>query len=121
MIGTRTSAHDRQAMTLIELLVAMGILAALSGLALAAVQRGREAAARLKCQNNVRQLALALHQFHDANNSLPPGHRSLRNRDLMPFSGWPVSVLPYSEQQTLAAQARTAFRFLPFPFINPPH
>jgi prepilin-type processing-associated H-X9-DG protein/prepilin-type N-terminal cleavage/methylation domain-containing protein len=107
--------------TLIELMVVIAIISVLIGLALSAVQRVREAAARLRCQNHVKQLALALHQFHDAHRALPPGHRSLRNPDLMPFTGWPLSVLPYVEQPALADRARLAFRFLPFPFLNPPH
>ena len=111
----------RRASTLIELLVAIAILATLVGLLLAAVQRARESAARLKCQNNLRQLALGLHQFHDTHNALPPGHRSLFNRDLMPLSGWTLSVLPYVEQQALYDQARSAYRRLPLPWFNPPH
>jgi prepilin-type processing-associated H-X9-DG protein/prepilin-type N-terminal cleavage/methylation domain-containing protein len=114
-------AVRRRAITLIELLVVIAIMAILTGLLLSAVQRVREAAARAKCQNNVRQLALALHQFHDANNALPPGHRSLFNRDLMPLSGWTLSVLPYVEQQPLYDQARSAYRRLPLPWLNPPH
>jgi prepilin-type N-terminal cleavage/methylation domain-containing protein/prepilin-type processing-associated H-X9-DG protein len=121
MLGTSSPSRDRRAFTLIELLVAIAIMAILTGLLLAAVQRVRESAARLKCQNNVKQITLALHQFHDANHTLPPGHRSLLNRDLMPFSGWPVSVLPFVEQQTLADQARRAYRILPLPFVSPPH
>jgi prepilin-type N-terminal cleavage/methylation domain-containing protein/prepilin-type processing-associated H-X9-DG protein len=111
----------RFAFTLVELLVVIAILAILMGLLLAAVQRVREAAARLKCQNNVKQLALALHQFHDATNALPPGHRSLFNFDLMPLSGWTLSVLPYIDQQPLYNQSRAAYRRLPLPWFNPPH
>jgi prepilin-type processing-associated H-X9-DG protein len=111
----------RRALTVVELLVSIAIIGILLALLLAGVQRVRESAARLRCQNNVKQIALALHQYHDTHQVLPPGHRSLRNRDLMPFTGWPLSVLPYVEQQTLADRARTTFRFVPFPFLNPPH
>src|SRR5581483_8423795 len=91
------------------------------GLLLAAVQQVRAAAARLDCQNRVRQLALALHHYHDTRNGLPPGHRSPAHPDRMPYSGWTVSLLPYLEQPTLAAQAQTAYRADLYPFHNPPH
>src|SRR5436309_3276654 len=97
MLSPRRNRDARPAFTLIELLVAIGVMAILTGLLLSAVQRVREAAARARCQNNVRQLALALHQYHDANNGFPPGHRplSLFNSGRMPLSGWTLSILPF--------------------------
>ncbi len=93
----------------------------LVGLVLSAVQNVRRAAARLACQNNLKQLALGLHQYHDANNTFPPGHRSFLNPDRLAFSGWTLSVLPYVEQQTLYDRALVAYRTAPVPFFNPPH
>jgi prepilin-type N-terminal cleavage/methylation domain-containing protein len=67
------STYPRRAFTLVELLTVTGIVALMSGVTLPAVQQARAAAGRLNCQSNARQVALAVHGFHDANGCVPDG------------------------------------------------
>jgi prepilin-type N-terminal cleavage/methylation domain-containing protein len=95
----------RSGVTLIELLVVIAIIGLLASLLLPAVQQAREAANRMSCKNNLKNLGLAAHQFHDVHRFLPPARVLGPNLDFKVYNnvehGWVVFLLPYLEQQVL--------------------
>jgi prepilin-type N-terminal cleavage/methylation domain-containing protein/prepilin-type processing-associated H-X9-DG protein len=96
--------HTRKAargFTVVELLVVIAIIAVLIGLLLSAVQRVREAANCIQCQNNLKQLGLALHNYHGTQERFPPAYVAA---GLNSGPGWGTFILPYIEQETLGQQ-----------------
>ncbi len=106
------NTNSRPAFTLIELLVVIAIIAILIALLVPAVQKVREAAARTQCQNNLKQIGLAVHNYHDVYKAFPYGNK--RNVQNPPPNGdtdcnftwstWTIEILPYIEQGALYKQ-----------------
>ena len=115
------ASRRKKGFTLVELLVVIAIIGILIGLLLPAVQAAREAARRMQCTNNMKNLALAMHNYHDTNKSLPPGNTFFNSRNSAnPLTntgkgceaggvyhgmmGWAAFILPYVEGNALYSQ-----------------
>jgi prepilin-type N-terminal cleavage/methylation domain-containing protein/prepilin-type processing-associated H-X9-DG protein len=102
----RLCYKSRSGFTLVELLVVIAIVGVLIALLLPAVQKVREAAARAQCVNNLKQIGLALQNYHDNHRSFPPGYVSAHDsagNDTGPGWGWAAFILPQMEQQQLSS------------------
>jgi len=85
------------------------------------VQAVRAAAARVKCANNLKQLGLALHNYHDTQSALPSGLSPRRAAEPYPLMTWLTRLLPYVEQERLWQATVNAYGYRRNPFTNPPH
>jgi prepilin-type N-terminal cleavage/methylation domain-containing protein/prepilin-type processing-associated H-X9-DG protein len=116
MINRRSAGFS-----LVELLVVIAILGTLIGLTLAAIQRVRSAAACSECTDHLRQIGLALHNYHGVYKVFPPGCSNSGSTEPYPFMSWSARLLPFLEQEALWRQTLRAYqedrRFL----HNPPH
>ncbi len=107
----KTRQSNTRGFTLIELLVVIAIIAVLVALLLPAVQQAREAARRTQCKNNLKQIGLALHNYHDVHNTFPSGWIAIDPTTGLPNAhegingaGWATMILPYIEQANLYSQ-----------------
>lgn len=106
-----SQSNSFRAFTLIELLVVIAIIAVLISLLLPAVQSAREAARKAQCLNNLKQIGLGLHNYHEIHNTFPPGYVSFYRRDsgdegtaeddIGPGWGWASQILPQLEQRSI--------------------
>ena len=124
---TSKSASSRGGFTLVELLVVIAIIGILVALLLPAVQAAREAARRTQCTNNLKQIGIATHNFHDVYQRLPPGYLGASSYVAPTFAnvqwlGSLVFLLPYAEQQTIYDRIQCVRNIdlpTPDPFANP--
>ena len=114
-------SQTRRGFTLIEILVVIAIMAILIGLLLPAVQKVRSAAAQMSCQNNLKQLALAAHNYESTAGQFPAGVRPSRKGELYPGLSWIGQLLPQIEQGPLWSVTQNAFYERPGDPFHLPH
>jgi len=115
---SHVSSHRIRAFTLIELLVVIAIIAVLIALLLPAVQQAREAARRSQCKNNLKQLGLAFHNYHDNYSMLPPGPFPTTPGDADYRMGWAPRLFPYLDEANRIS-AMEAFSANPLTRLKP--
>lgn len=111
----------RHGLTLIEVLVVIAITAVMIALLVPAVQKLRAAAALTQCTNNLKQVGLAAHGFHDAKKAFPAGMRFQYGTDPYRYMSWLTQLLPYADQDPLWLSTQRAYAESRSPFKNPPH
>jgi prepilin-type N-terminal cleavage/methylation domain-containing protein/prepilin-type processing-associated H-X9-DG protein len=111
----------RRAFSLLELLVVIAIIGVLLAFILPAVQKVREAGYRAQCMNNLRQVGLALHQYHGSYSVFPPGVSYQDGKAPYPNLSWLARLLPYMEQEALWRVTQQAFQQDRYFADNPPH
>lgn len=119
--------HRPRGVTLVEVLVGLGVVGILVSLLVPAVQDVRRAAARVDCQNRMRQIALGLHAFHDDTGRLPGMVDVFADPSIYTRPGigqalcWPAKILPYVGETALGDATTAALRQTANPFADPPH
>jgi prepilin-type processing-associated H-X9-DG protein len=111
----------RYASTLVELLVVLGTIAILFALLVPAVEAARAMAEKATCSNNLRQIGLAAHQYHDTHAGFPAGFKSNKKTEPQPRMTWLTQLLPYVEQSGLWQSTEAAYGSQRVPTVNPPH
>ncbi len=114
-------ASPRYGVSLVEILVVLGLMGLLIGLLMPAVQAVRGRAKQVECQNNLRQLGLALHNYHSAQGRFPTLPGQWQPQDPNRRFSWMVHILPHIEQETLWQSSVTALATEPSCWVNPPH
>jgi prepilin-type N-terminal cleavage/methylation domain-containing protein/prepilin-type processing-associated H-X9-DG protein len=116
----RSPFRRRNGFTLVELLVVIAIIAVLAGLLLPAVQKVRAAAARAQCQNNLKQLGLGIHSWHDAKGYIPQNHRPASAQTTTVRERWLTRILPFIDQSPLYSQYDDSSDWDSSPTTTPP-
>jgi len=116
----RIEKHWRKGFSFLETLVVIGIIGVVLGILLPAVQGVRTAMSRTECQNHLKQLALASHQYEQVNGALPKGVNADQKDPLVTLT-WMVYLLPYVEKEAVWQRALSDCQELPITYIGPPH